>query len=158
MDRSILIETSKSNIMALYSTSSAIFNTETQKAAVVDDRILSILKLLDVPMYKGELENLLMIRYEDMDNAKASELIEQLMQLGVIGENTDRNDSLVFKEYQETPTIAAVHVTYNCNLNCDYCYNESQRNLMNRSESTIKEWRSLLEKLRSSGVVRFDIT
>jgi MoaA/NifB/PqqE/SkfB family radical SAM enzyme len=59
------------------------------------------------------------------------------------------------------PKTAALHLTYRCNLQCDYCYNSKIRYgqlAEQQSELTVQDWEKIITDLIDSGVKEFDIT
>ncbi len=137
-----------------------IFNSESQAAIKIDERIIAMLESLNTPTYYGELELEYCAKYDDTTPEEFNISVKLLVDAGFILVNFMKKEdrTLIFADTPKLPSIAAVHVTYRCNLKCDYCYNEEQRTIHGKDERSKSDWKMKLLELQNMGIQRFDIT
>lgn len=116
-------------------------------------------KLVDSVIKNGygnelNIKNML-IECSDFDESSIEDTLNMLVESGLFFANSIeyRKQKFMYKMYEQESDFRLervyIHLTYKCNLNCQYCYNKEKLNSMECM--SIEEWKKVLEKLDKIG-------
>ena len=161
-DKTVLLSHNK--IMCfLGHTSTVLFNPELLTVAKTNTNTMALFTYYSVPRsYTAIIKRFL---GDDPNSEKKKSLrncIMSLVDAGILVTEGKLPEKKVSWEcvswYPDAPITVAIHVTYQCNLSCDYCYNSNCRTLSNENELDRLQWEKVITELCKCGVKKLDIT
>lgn len=159
MKKDTILSISKNSIRVRIGSKWAFFSTKKQTAVIAKDIVNTVVSMLDVPKYYGELAITALNAYSDISEQDLENLLENLIEADiVVADAGEERSNLQFVEIPEHPMLISIHPTHRCNLSCTYCYNSNHRNSYSGEERSLGEWETLLDRLTAIGVKRFDVT
>lgn len=160
-NNSILL-TSKSILRTLVSDSQTmLFDPDSLSVIMLNSNTIRILDICSIPITFALLIRRLEMIGLNPTNEELSNIIENLNNSGILlidGSENSEHYSFSPMKYLDIPVLAAIHTTYNCNLDCKYCYNSSIRNNSNKRILNLEQWYKVINNLVDHGIKKLTVT
>jgi len=139
------------------------YSVESDSAFYGSIQIAELLNLCKCGVTYGKLEEYAGRKFS-LQPEETRYLVENLLQVGLLRTFPQKTVASIPKgriengvSLKHVPT-AYLHLTYECNLNCKYCYNSNIRDASQSDNLSISEWKSILDDLRSNNVHNIIVT